>query len=206
MQRNKDLRIDDRSQFALLLNQLNLVGTAVEIGVFRGDFAYELLQNWRGESLYLIDPWTHLNDYIDSWNLTDEQMAENFEITQMKLSAFNSKVHFLRMRSEEAVGLIDNESCDFIYVDANHSYKHTKNDIHLWYPKLKTGGIMAGHDYYDAIADNDLEPILNNEEKDINKEDLTSYGVKSAVDEFVREKGIQLYVTKEMYPSWYFFK
>lgn len=38
-------------------------------------------------------------------------------------------------------------SVDFIFLDADHSYEAAKSDILTWYPKVKSGGIISGHDY-----------------------------------------------------------
>jgi hypothetical protein len=49
--------------------------------------------------------------------------------------------------SAEAASDITNESLDFVYVDADHSYEAVKRDINSWYSKLKSGGWMMFHDF-----------------------------------------------------------
>ena len=39
-------------------------------------------------------------------------------------------------------------SLDFVFIDASHEYEHVKADILKWYPKVKNGGVLAGHDCY----------------------------------------------------------
>jgi predicted O-methyltransferase YrrM len=39
------------------------------------------------------------------------------------------------------------ESIDFVFIDANHTYEYVKRDIEAYLPKMKKGSIMAGHDY-----------------------------------------------------------
>jgi len=39
------------------------------------------------------------------------------------------------------------KSVDFIFIDGNHDYEAVKKDIELWFPKMKVGAVMAGHDY-----------------------------------------------------------
>ena len=37
---------------------------------------------------------------------------------------------------------------DYLYLDADHSKKSVLADLKYWYPKVKNGGIIAGHDVY----------------------------------------------------------
>lgn len=178
----------------------------MEVGVFRGDFALEILESWRGKLLTLVDPWRHLPDYLDSWNVSDSEMERNFHHTLTILTSHKARINVLRMRSEQAVKMIENGSCDFIYIDANHSYEAMCRDLRLWFPKLRVEGLMCGHDYFDAEADEQLEPVFGARIVPIPKEKLTSYGVKSAVDEFAEQIGAQLVATEEKYPTWYFRK
>lgn len=34
-----------------------------------------------------------------------------------------------------------------MFIDANHLYKYVKEDILIWTKKIKTEGIISGHDY-----------------------------------------------------------
>lgn len=54
---------------------------------------------------------------------------------------------FVRILSNEAIHLVKNRSLDMVYIDANHSYETTKEDIEIWLPKIRVGGIICGHDY-----------------------------------------------------------
>jgi hypothetical protein len=51
------------------------------------------------------------------------------------------------LTSEEAAPKIPDGSLDFAYIDANHAYEYVKRDIELWWPKIRDGGMLAGHDY-----------------------------------------------------------
>ena len=52
-----------------------------------------------------------------------------------------------RQFSEAAVHAFRDGQLDFIYVDARHDYLGALQDMLLWWPLLRCGGIMAGHDY-----------------------------------------------------------
>jgi predicted O-methyltransferase YrrM len=53
----------------------------------------------------------------------------------------------IRMTSVEASGIYDDESLDFVFIDAAHDYTSVKIDIRNWLPKVRKGGVLSGHDY-----------------------------------------------------------
>jgi hypothetical protein len=197
--------IIDRTQLGFLLNRMNLTGVGVEVGVFRGDYAVELLRSWKGSLLILVDPWEHLPDYLDSWNLQAAEMEQNYQFTLDRLAPYSDRIRILRTTSQQAAPLVKDHSCDFVYIDANHAYEAVRADLRLWYPKLRSGALMAGHDYFDARADELYEPIFKLTNS-LRKEELTSYGVKSAVDEFAAHCNVTLSITDETHPTWWFEK
>jgi len=119
----------------------NLIG--VELGVWKGFNAERMLQSLDIKKLYLVDPYL---DYVESTGFVWEDHVKNEDIARNRLKKYESKIEFLLMNSSEAKDLIEDE-LDFVYIDADHRYSHVKEDIENYYPKLKRGGVLAGHDF-----------------------------------------------------------
>lgn len=198
--------LHDRNEIGSYLTSLGLIGRGAEIGVYKGEFAETLLSTWPG-TLLLVDVWRHMEGYLDSWNLNDASAEENYQETRRRLKRFGARAEIMRLESADAAQAVPDDSLDFIYVDANHSYEAVSRDLTLWYPKVRAGGLISGHDYYDALADCKFEPDLSTMGEVLPPEKLTSYGVKSAVDSFATKLQYNVECTfEEPYPSWYFRK
>lgn len=118
-----------------LTNFVKPNGEGIELGVAKGEFSSSLLASGKFKMLYCIDRWAdhhHIGEYFDVLN---------------RFRQYNAMI--IRSTFEEALDLFERESLDFIYVDG---YAHTGQEngktLYDWYPKLKTGGLFAGHDYH----------------------------------------------------------
>jgi hypothetical protein len=180
--------IHSRDELPYILNSLNLFGAGVEIGIKNGIFSEYLLTVWQGKKLHSIDPWIEfpINEYIDSANVDNDQQEEFYKQTCNRLRRFNLRSEILRTTSAEAARQFDTGQLDFAYIDAQHHYEAVKEDLGLWYPKVKKGGILSGHDYIDGERDHGV------------------FGVKAAVDEFAASKGLKVLSSAEKnWPSWF---
>ncbi len=199
-----------------LLNSVN-AKVGVELGVFRGDFSKVLLEKWDG-TLYLIDPWRPLSDeeYLDSSNHKNHQSA--FSDTMNSIKGFESRAFMLRGLSEELVDLFEDNSLDYVYIDANHAYDNVKADMEMWYPKLKKGGVFSGHDYLNIDWSSERSEHVEHPLLDNGKDKLITpnwgngpytagvFGVNPAVDEFCKKYKKDFNVTNEFWGTWYFTK
>lgn len=192
-----------RSDLGSFLNANSLSGEGAEIGVFTGEFALRILNRWNGKKLWLVDPWSPQPDYLDDYNSSIRIMERRMHIAERRLAAHASRLGWIRDVSVSAARRFRPRSLDFVYIDANHGYEHVRRDLAAWYPKVRPGGIIAGHDYYNAIVDERLHPIRFGE---FEPKLLTSYGVKAAVDEFAKHNRLAVSTTRERLPSWYFTK
>jgi cephalosporin hydroxylase len=177
-------------------------GKGAEIGTFKGEFAKEILQNWSG-TLYMIDVWRPLGEeYLDASNHAIHSTA--YSETMNNISGYEDRGVMIRATSEVAANMFDRESLDFVYIDANHAYDFVVQDIKLWYPKVKSGGYLCGHDYINLNWYDDPNFLENKKDKHIWNGDFYHgvFGVNPAVDEFCKKFNFDLTITKEWFGSW----
>jgi len=184
--------IGHRRELGLLLNAQNLTGRGVEIGVKEGKFSERILHYWRGKLLVSIDPWREFGgEYQDKANVAQAQQDDYYHETQARLDRFGERSRIVRLTSEEGAAQTEDGSLDFAYLDAQHHYEAVKQDIELWWPKVRRGGLLCGHDYSD-------------EDETDERGTVTVFEVKRAVDEFARAAHAPLFITsKDKRPSWF---
>lgn len=183
--------ITHRNELPNILNRRSLLGEGAEIGVHRGYFSNIILKNWKGRKLYSVDPWTTFTDILsdERWNREFAAQEENFSVAREILGMYGKRSSILKMTSSEASEKFEDNQLDFVYIDAQHNFDAINEDIHLWYPKIRSGGILSGHDYLDGVV-NDID-----------------FRVKSAVDRFVAKQGLTLYLSRESeHSSWFIIK
>tara|TARA_R110002051_G_scaffold61354_5_gene112543 strand:+ start:20995 stop:22407 length:1413 start_codon:yes stop_codon:yes gene_type:complete len=74
------------------------------------------------------------------------------------------------------------ESVSAVFIDADHSYEQVKADLEAWYPKVKPGGLIAGHDVVWS------DPVSQN-------------GVIRAIREFFADKPLEIMPTGRVWKS-----
>lgn len=111
-----------------------------EVGVANGDSALFLAQelNRLGKKfkLYMVDNMDY-GGYV--------QMKTIYQnIIKSGLGEFIEVVPFASLHATE---FFNDGYLDFCYIDSSHTYEETKKEIRAWYPKVKDGNILSGHDY-----------------------------------------------------------
>lgn len=172
--------------------------TGAELGVQRGEFSKEILQQWAGCERYtMVDLWRQQENYEEAANVDDAKQEANYQAAQLAVAPWAAKTHLLRMKTSEAAGQVEDASLDFVYIDARHDYCGCSEDIALWWPKVKPGGIMAGHDYMTAKEILDYHP---NEDWGLCENGTRNEGaVVGAVANFALQQGLTVAVT---YKEW----
>lgn len=163
----------------------NLIGA--EIGVHEGDHALSLLENLDMKKLYLVDCWTYYPEYESNTKeymdvvITGLEDAE--KVTRRRMKKYGDRVEIIKEYSGSCLNQLPN-NMDFIYIDANHEYKYITEDMKNFWKKIRVGGIMGGHDFY-----NGYHRICND--------------VIRAVCKFAVENKLQL---RTDMPDWWFMK
>ncbi len=163
--------LPSRDQIPALVDEMGLTGIGVEVGAGAGDFSRHILANCKLKRLFSIDPWSKPEGPEGAQVLNLAEPAW-YAKTVEKLLPFGLRSVVLRMYSLEAAELFKAASLDFVYIDADHWYPRITEDLCAWWPKIRPGGLFAGHDYCEFHGD-----------------------VPRAVHEFVANYGLRLYTT-----------
>lgn len=158
-----------------ILRRMPSRGVVAEIGVDLGDFSEKILALNRPRELHLIDPWSaESGEYRQrqpegAGSNSPRQLATvaRFAVVRdrfaSEIDGGGVKLH--RANSEVAASEFPDNFFDWIYIDGNHSYEAVRQDLELYWRKLKRGGFIVCDDYHHAGFWDD--------------------GVTRAVDEFV---------------------
>lgn len=182
-------RVPSREELPALLNRRGLLGAGAEIGVKSGRYSDLVLRAWNGRKLLSIDPWQEVDpsEYRDTANVAQELHEQHMAQALARLEQHGERSEVWRLTSAVAATRVADVSLDFVYIDARHDYDSVREDIGLWLPKVRPGGVIAGHDYVDGV-------FAQGE-----------FGVKRAVDEIFGELGLPVLATggePPRFPSW----
>ncbi len=149
---------DRVNDFVMMLKDFKC-NVGAEIGVEQGVFSEALCKANPDIMLYAIDAWTPYKGYRD--HVGKGELDSFHKKTIERLEKYNAKV--IKGFSMDIVQDFDDESLDFVYIDSNHDFQNTTNDIIEWSKKVKKGGIIAGHDYCETTrgAQNDVKVVVD---------------------------------------------
>lgn len=150
--------IANRPSLLHVLNKLGPRPICAEIGVNDGSLSELVIKHIKPSKYYLIDPWLHYPDgekELRSYGYTDEKHGRWFtqewldELYAIVVKKFHEDkaVEILRGMSTDMAKLVPDGSLDWAYIDGNHTEEYVYNDCVSWWPKIKSGGVMCGHDF-----------------------------------------------------------
>lgn len=174
-----DLSEDHIKNLRILINREALIhvmpknSVVAEIGVARGDFSEKILSITRPKELHLIDSWAH-DRYSGMKEIVENRFRQKIE---------QGQVHIHQGLSTVELEKFGKGYFDWVYLDTNHDYETTAEELVICQKKVNEGGIVSGHDY---IKGNWIDKIR--------------YGVIEAVNEFcVINNWEMIYLTNEVH-------
>jgi hypothetical protein len=121
---------------------------AVEIHNSKKDIRFDCIDTWDGSEEHL-DPNSYYFQpkFLDDKDWLYETFLEN-------IKPVNHIINSIRTTSLQASQCYKDRSIDFVFIDAAHDYENVKADLNAWYPKVKKGGFIGGHDYpgFDGVV------------------------------------------------------
>jgi hypothetical protein len=186
-----------------LLRYLPKGGVGAEIGVAEGAYSAAILAAAEPSALHLIDPWSHLEPGSEAPDASEFLAGVDAARAAGQVPVpFNSagdvqyrnivarfggdpRVILHRQYSYRAAALFGPATFDFVYLDGNHHYEIVLRDLHDFAARLKPGGLLFGHDYF---------------EDDFARAE--GYGVIAAVTAFLKRSDFRLLaLTWEPFPT-----
>lgn len=155
-----------------MLEKMKKNSVVAEIGVDEGKFSHLIHKKVKPAKFHLIDMWGTDRFHDGKFEAVKSYFEEGIE---------EGTVQVHKTMSTEAAQDFEDGYFDWIYIDTDHSYETTRDELELYAPKIKPGGIIAGHDY-----------------KIGNWISMYRYGVIEAVHEFcVKHNWELIYLTVE---------
>jgi len=182
-----------RGQLGEFYQEYYKTGVGAEVGCLRGKFSLMLSRSYKGKILAIDSFDEHEGmSYDKPFALTPLYMEKVERECRANLKGTNCEV--IKGYSTEVAKTIPDESLDWVFIDADHRYEAIKADLEAWFPKVRKGGIMSGHDYKHYTI-----PTPSGDHV---------FGVIEAVDEFCAKHGYKLdgLLDRKKFASWYFTK
>jgi hypothetical protein len=145
---------DYEEVFKLAIDKAENGAKFVEIGAWKGKstaFAgVEIINSGKDITFYAVDHFLgseeHRNPVSDFYDFKCKSGELRTEY-HANIEPVKSVVKTYDMTSAQASKMFKKASVDFIFLDGSHDFDSVCNDIEIWLPKLKPGGMIGGHDY-----------------------------------------------------------
>ncbi len=139
------------SFYATVAEWLPERATIVEIGVWQGRsavyMAEKLKQLGKSADFYLVDSFDGGSILAEQTRNLSQPLRDIVVDHLTKAGVADKVTGILEMQSVTAALHFGDQSIDFAFIDADHDYQNVCADIQAWWPKIKLGGVLAGHDY-----------------------------------------------------------
>lgn len=176
-------KINNRGDIPTLLTTMR-AETICEIGVKEGAHFNSLLKGQHIKIAYGIDIWAETGVRSQNDDSYEQQKLDKLYQEMKGLESRDSRVKIIKCFSPQVSEQFADELFDFVYIDADHTEAAVYTDLCAWWNKVRPGGVLAGHDYCECTLNcDDGSQVV--------------FGVISAVNKFISERGLSLHVDNE---------
>jgi len=136
--------------YSAMVKKFDSVSHFVEVGVWKGMsscfMAVEIINSGKDIKFDCVDTW----EYVETQSEIGKHQFENlFDTFKKNIEPVKDKIGIVKSLSWDAAKNYEDNSLDFVFIDAAHDYESVTKDLEAWFPKIKKEGIIAGHDYHD---------------------------------------------------------
>lgn len=111
-----------------------------QVGTGKGNTSMSLLSN--NPDLILHEVAYYAND-----GSGQDSKERHKQLWLKRINPYKNRVVIYNGKSENISKTIKDGCFDCVFIDADHSYEMALLDIENWYPKVKKGGLLCGHDF-----------------------------------------------------------
>lgn len=152
-----------------------------EVGVSGGRFSEQIFKGVPGVHITGVDPYLEYEGY--HWGGRQERHTNHFNEAKERYEKYDGLL--VASSSMDGAALVKDGSLDFVYIDGNHEFDYVMQDIIVWAKKVRKGGIISGHDYYE----------------------FRNAGVVDAVNAYVKAHNVkEWFINTERETSWWWVK
>jgi hypothetical protein len=122
------------------------MNTAIEIGSHMGEGLQMLASTGLFNKIHVIEPFEGEEEFNEMFGWSWDEVRAEWELNTRHFK------DIIKLHESYSYKVADNfidGTIDFVYIDGDHNYEAVKRDIQLYLPKIKDGGIIAGHDYHE---------------------------------------------------------
>lgn len=130
-------------------------GLAVEVGSWKGRSSYVIgnVCKEKGAKLICIDTFNGCESQKELFDEVRIVGINNFMDLNIRKNLAGLPVDYIIGNSTEVYTQIGDNSASFVFIDGDHFNPVVKQDLDNFFPKVKKGGIFAGHDHISGFPD-----------------------------------------------------
>lgn len=142
---------DDKQALRALVRSILKPGCRIlEIGSWLGTGStkviIEELSSVEGGKLYCVDTWKGSKNVARHQDIVAHYDVLGTFLHNVKAAGGADSTCPLVMNSRDAAAIVADGCLDMVFIDGDHSYLSTSEDIALWKLKVSSGGTLCGHD------------------------------------------------------------